>query len=282
MFSPPDLTIAYIRKRPESAGRVLARMRPTDAAAFLQEIPTRFAVQAVASMNPRPALLVIQQMGVTSGGALLRDLDSAAASTILRQVNPAEREEFLNELPRRLRRNIEMSLTFPTSAVGAHMTTAIAVLRETDKTSDALGLVKRAGRDFADLIFVVDDNRKLVGVVSVPTLLRRGTHTVLSELVDKTCAAVSPHARLEAIASLDAWHDYSCLPVVTRHGEVIGMISRKALRRAGQSEIADTDAVSPSMAESIVESLGASVVGLVDLWTSSARDSEGQGKQNGR
>ncbi len=282
MFSPPELTIAYIKKRPESAGRVLAKMRPADAAAFLREIPTRFAVQAVANMNPRPASLVIQQMGVTSGGALLRDLDSAEASTILRQVNRAEREEYIKELPRRLRRNIEMSLTFPTSTVGAHMTTAITVLRETDKTSDALGLVKQAGRDSADHIFVVDDDRKLVGAVSVPTLLRRGTHTVLSELADTTCASVSPHARLEAIASLDAWHDYSCLPVVTRRGEVIGMIWRKALRRAGQSEIADTDAVSPSMAESMVDALGASVAGLVDLWDLSAKNPEGQGGSNGR
>jgi len=282
VFSSPELTIAYIKRQPESAGRVLSKMRPTDAAVFLQAIPTRFAVQAVANMNPRPASLVIAKMGVTSGGALLRDLDSAEASTILRQVDRTEREELLKELPRRLRRNIEMSLTFPTGTVGAHMTTAIAVLRETDKTSDALGLVKQAGRDFADLVFVVDDNRKLVGVIPAPSLLRHGTHTALSELVDTTCAAVSPHARLEAIAGMDAWHDYSCLPVVTRRGEVIGMISRKALRRAGQSKIADTDAVSPSMAESMVEALVASVVGLVDLWTSSARNSEGQGGQNGR
>jgi magnesium transporter len=282
MFSTPELTIAYIKKRPESAGRVLASLQPADAAAFLQAIPTRFAIQAVAHMNPRPASLVIQQMGATSGTALIRDLGFAEASPILRQIDPADRNKFLAELPRRLRRDFEMSLAFPTGTVGAHMTTAIATLAESDKTANALELVKQAERDHADVIFAVDDKRKLVGAVTVTDLLRHPAHAVLADLLDTSCVALSAHARLDTIADLDAWHDYNRLPVVTRRGEVIGTIARKALRRSEQAEAADTDAISPTLVESMAGALGASVVGLIDFLASSIGGPADQGDRHER
>ena len=184
MSDTPDLTIAFIRKRPESAGRVLAAMRPAVAAAFLESIPTRFAVEAVAHMNPRPASELVQKMGVASGASLVRDLGFAEAAAILRQINPGIRNQFLAELPRRLRRDFEMSLAFPTDTVGAHMTTAIATLSENDKTSDALELIKQMERDHVDVVIVVDDRHTLVGAVTVTKLLRRPAHLPLAYQLD--------------------------------------------------------------------------------------------------
>ncbi len=282
MISPPELTIAYIKKRPESAGRVLASMQPEDAAAFLQAIPTRLAVQATATMNPWPASLVIRQMGATSGAALLRDLGFAEASMILRLIDPTNRPRLLAEIPRRLRRDFEMSLAFPAGTVGAHMTTAVATLAESDKISSALDLIKQAERDHADVIFVADDKRKLVGAVTVATLLRHPARTSLADLLDRSCVTLSAHTRLDTITSLDAWHDYSQLPVVNRRGELIGVISRKALRRSDLGGVADSASRPPSLIESMTEVLSASVVGLVDLLVSSSGSSDGRGDVDGR
>jgi len=268
MFSTPELTIAYIKKRAASAGGVLASLPPADAAAFLSEIPTRFAVQAAAQMNARSAALILRQMSVIAGSALLRDLDFANAASILRQVDPADRREYLAELPSRLRRDFDRALAYPPGTVGAHMTTAIAMLAETDTAAKALELHKQAERDPADVIFVVDDQKKLLGAATVANLVRRPAHAALADLLDPTCVALSAHARLDAIAGLEAWHDYDCLPVVTRRGDVIGAISRTALRRVDQDVSADDGESSmPSLAESMTGALTASVTGLIDLMT---------------
>jgi magnesium transporter len=277
MFSTPELTIAYIKKRPESAGRVLASLQPGEAAAFLQAIPTRFAVHAMAKMNPWPASLVIQQMGATSGAALLRDMGFAEASMILRLIDPAGRSQFLAEIPRRLRRDLEMSLAFPTGTVGAHMTTAVATLAESDEVSVALDFIKQAERDHTDVVFVADRIRKLVGAVTVATLLRHPARTALADLLDRSCVALSAYTRLDMIASLDAWHDYNHLPVVNRRGELIGVVSRKALRRSDLGGMADSASSMPSLIESMAEVLSASVIGLVDLLASPSGSPDGRG-----
>lgn len=276
MPDTPELTIAFIKRRPESAGRVLAAMRPAVAAAFLQSIPTRFAVEAVAHMNPRPASALIRKMGVTSGAALLRDLSFAEASAILRQIEPGIRSQLLEELPRRLRRDFEMSLAFPTDTVGAHMTTAIATLSEDAKTSDALELIKQMERDHTDVILVLNDKHKLVGAVTVTSLLRHPTHISLVDQLDTSCVTLSAHARLDAVAGLDAWDDYNQLPVVSRRGEVIGTLARKAVSRAHLREHA-SDARAPSLAESMMDALAASAAGLAELLTPASDTAPGPG-----
>lgn len=282
MPDTPDLTMAFIKKRPESAGRVLAAMRPAVAAAFLQSIPTRFAVEAVAHMNPRPASVLVTKMGVTSGAALVRDLSFAEASAILRQIDPAVRNQLLEELPRRLRRDFEMSLAFPTDTVGAHMTTAIVTLSENDKTSDALELIKQMEGDHADVILVVNDKHKLVGAVTVTKLLRHPTHIPLADQLDTSCVTLSAHARLDTVASLDAWDDYNQLPVVSRRGEVIGTLSRKILSRPHLLEHEDQDSRMPSLAESMMDAFAASTAGLFDLLTPASERSGSPGDPDER
>ncbi len=264
-----ELSVAFIKKRPESAGRVLASMRPAVAAAFLQSIPTRFAVEAIAGMNPRPASLLVEQMDIVAAAALIRDLSFAQASTMLRRIEPVARNQLLQELPRRQRRDFEMSLAFPADTVGAHMTTAIATLAESDKTTDALELVRQMERDHTDVIFVVDGKHKLVGAANVMTLLRRPVPTPLADLLDRSCITLSAYARLDSIAGHDAWQDYNQLPVVSRRGEVIGTLSRKMLSRAHRQEHVQDDTGEPSMAESMIGALTTSAVGLLGLLTSS-------------
>ncbi len=281
MFSLPELTIAYIKRRPASAARVLASLPPEDAAAFLQEIPTRFAVDAVAHMHPWPASLVIQQMGVTSGAAILRELGFADAAKILRLVDPPDRRQFLADLPRRLRRDFESSLAFATGTVGAHMTTTVATLESSESVAAALDLVKQAERGNVEVIFVVDERKRLVGAVTLAALLRHPANTALAELLDTSCTALSAHARLDTVAGLDTWHDYNRLPVVSRRGELIGAISRQALRRADQAAVADMHTGAPSLAESMTEALAASVMGLVDLLGDSSGDRQLPGADHG-
>jgi magnesium transporter len=269
MIENLEITVAFIRKRPEAAGRVLASMRPAVAAAFLQSIPTRFAVDAVARMNPQPASMLVEQMDVVAGAALLRDLSFAQASTMLRRIEPAVRNQLLQELPRRQRRDFEMSLAFPADTVGAHMTTAIATLAENDKATDALELVRQMETDATDVIFVVDDHQKLAGAANITTLLRRQPDAPLEELIDRSCVTLSAYARLDSVADDAAWLDYNHLPVVSRRGEVIGTLSRKMLSRSHLHDHIPNGAGEPNLTDSMIGALTTSTLGLFSLLTSS-------------
>lgn len=282
MFEPQRLTLAYIRKRPESAARVLASMDAADSAAFLQQIPTRFAIPALACMSPHPASLLLRDVDTTSGAALLRDMEFSRACQVLRMIDDAGRRRLFADLPRRLKRDFENALAFPNGTVGAHMTTAIAALSGTDTVADAIRLIRKTENRTGDVVFIVDDRRRFSGVVPLAALLGAPAGMALADLLDTTCTQLSAYSRLDTVASLDAWHDFSRLPVVTRRGELAGALSRSALRRRGDGDAPWAATGGASLVDSMADALIVSIAGMFDLLVSGTGGLRGPGDGHGR
>ena len=66
-----SLILAFIDRRPATAGRALAAMEPGDAAALLEDIPVRYATRVLSHMGAWAAVALLTRMSV----------DKAAGST---------------------------------------------------------------------------------------------------------------------------------------------------------------------------------------------------------
>jgi magnesium transporter len=274
--SSTALTIAFIEKRPLAAGRVLAGMDPADAAAFLDTIPTRTAAKVVERLGAWPSSSIVTRMNQAGAATLLRQVPFRDAAAILRLVPAEMRAPLMADLPARLQRAFESSLSFGENTVGAQMTTAIVAIDGHLTAGDVREQLVRAPDAEADVVFVVDGDRRFLGAVSSAALLRRNATVTLGELMDETVTCLSARARLSSVADLDAWDEYVYLPVVDRQGSLIGALPRKAIREA--DEAASTGAGGrSSIAASMAEAFMVSVAELVELLTEGAPPSYGSG-----
>jgi len=272
-----ELTLAFINKRPESAARVLASIPASDAAAFTASIPTRYAVRLLAHLNAKSAAAIIRLTDIMAATAVVRDMEFSAAAAILRQVPSDERELLLADLPRRQRRGFLTSLAFAPDSVGAHMSTSVDALSANDTAADALRLKKDHQDSHSELIFVVDANRALIGIVTLLSLIQHAERTELSELMDTTCVSVSPNMRLAQIANLDIWHRFSQLPVVSRRGELLGAIFRQTIL-ATRSTFADgPNFAVQTITGTTLQMMGDGALGLFEMLTTSPSDQHGPG-----
>lgn len=263
MARASKLTLAFINKRPKSAAQILASLPAADAAAFVNTLPTRYAVKVFLSLSANSTASIIQQMDVTAATAAIRDMEFAAASAVLRQLAPSLRTAYIANLPDQQQREFEASLSFAPDTVGAKMTTFIATLTETDSVKSALSLLKEDPQRQSELVYVLDSNRKFMGAVRLLALLQYPPKTALGDLLDETCVSLSPHASLEQIAELEAWHEFSQLPVVSRRGEVIGTLFRKTF---SQPEIIDASAAdNNAVAGPLLFAMADCMRGLLDL-----------------
>jgi magnesium transporter len=265
MASSTPLTIAYIEKRPLSAARALDTMDPGDAAAFLETIPTRFAARALSRMGTSPASSLLIRMNATGAAAALKELGYQDAAAILR-LTPAEaRPALLDELPEKLRRDFEASLSFPEDTVGANMTTAIMTLSSNHTIADALAQIRRSPRMDADTVFVIDDSRMLAGAVTAAQLLRYPENSALGGLMDTNAVSLSARARLSSVTDLEAWDECSFLPVISRQKQVIGALSRRTMRQAAEYRPPRDGVERTSIVVSLAEAYFASAVALSQL-----------------
>lgn len=260
-----DLTSAYMTGRPESAGHVLGSLPAVDVARFLVALPAKVAVRPLSKMNAHAVALIVREMSADEGAALLVELGFAHAASILRQLQPGDRTALLEAMPRRSRRDFERSMVFPIGSVGAHMTTTLVAMAASETVAETLDVLKKNDQRQGDVVFIVDDDRKLLGAMTSTRLLRLPRRTTLADVSDKACTSISAHARLAAIAGLDDWQDYSQLPVVSRRGELIGSISRKSMLRASRRDAVDGAGPVPSLAVSMAMAITATTSGLLDL-----------------
>jgi Mg/Co/Ni transporter MgtE len=283
MASAPALPLAFIDRRPAAAARALTAMEPGDAAAFLQDVPARYATTAISYMSAWAACAVASLMDTESAAAALRGLHYQGAAAILRLMAPGPRERVLAELPGALRRDFRMTLSFPVDTVGAHMNTAILTQRPDHDVADARDLVRRAKKADDACVMVLTESHRLAGVVTPAALLRATGQTPLSEVMDAGVEPLSARVRIATVTERRDWDRYTSLPVVSRRGHVIGALSRETLRRAlSEAEPLESRPVR-RLPISLAEALAAAVTGLARLAvpTAGSRDDDPGGGRRG-
>lgn len=260
------LTLGLIEKRPLTAARSLASLDPGDAAAFLETLPTREAASVLSKMNAWPASALIAEMSAVNGAAVVVELDYQTAASITRVMPEAARAPLLAALPKKLSRDLNITLTYPADTVGANMSTLFIVVASDQTVADALAELRQIKRAKTGVAFIVDDSKRLLGMLNASDLLQLSNEARLNDVMDKSVAPLSARARLASVAWLPAWDDYAQLPVISRQKNLIGALARNAAQKNGIAKApVGMDAESRSILASIANAFITSGIGLAQL-----------------
>lgn len=280
MSDVSGLTLAFIDRHPAVAARILAARPASEVSAFLASIPAPHACRLLTTLDARTASAVLARMDHDLAAAMIRDLGFSEAAAILRQMDATKRKGLLAALPARQRAQFEASLFFAPNTVGALMTTKINVLLTSDSCKTALELIKGDAGAASDVIFIHDQQRKFKGTIRLLSLLKRSDKTSLVDLADTSVVALSPHASVDQVSGLSAWDKDTTLPVVSRRGEVIGALPRRALTATDASPTADF-AKPNSLVGEMIPAMTHAIGGFLDLVLKPTSPAQRQNKRPG-
>jgi len=260
------LSIAFIEKHPAAAARALTAMDREDAAALLEAIPSRFAHHAFTAMPAWSAAVIMSGMQEATVAAVLQRINYLHAAAILRLLDPHRRPGILEAVPRRLKRDFETSLSYPQDTIGAHMTVDIVALDRQHSVQDALQEVRRATHANVEVIYVIDSEKRLAGMVKTAALLRLPGDIALEAAMDSSVEPAPARALMAGVGGLALWGEYAEIPVRSRQGQLIGALPRKALF----AQVSDHPADLQGLAGPLRGALGATLGGLLRLWANPA------------
>lgn len=226
MADAPLLTIAFLERLPDSSAKVIAGMRPQDAAALFEAVPTRIVTPIVERMEKWPAALCLQHISEERAAAILSKIAYQDATVLLRLTPVERREAVLAQLPTRLARDLTESLRYPRNCVGAWMDLSVPTLSAGATVKDAIAVMKSGERPAGEAIFVVDDAQRLAGLVPAESLLRHSANTKLGNILQAGLKPLFARSLLRDVHSDAGWNDYLRLPVAGRNGQLLGTLSR--------------------------------------------------------
>jgi magnesium transporter len=117
-----------------------------------------------------------------------------------------------------------------------HMVARVPVGAPTDHVGAMLASLAGEEYDAANAVYVLDDERRLKGVVSLRKLLGAGMQRKLGEIMSAPTATAEPDEDQELVAVLAIDHDISEVPVVDPQMRLLGVVPARALLRIQRRE----------------------------------------------
>ena len=175
---------------------------------------------------------IVALMGPREVAAALGELDSDDAVEVVQTLEEPLREEVLEAVSAEERAVLEHGLTFAEDSAGRLMQrelVSVAAGWTVGDTIDHLRVV--AERDDEDLpnefydIFVVDDEHRLLGAVSLSRMLRSKRPVAMRELMNTELRSVPVTMDQEEVAMLFRQYDLASVPVIDDAKRLVGVIT---------------------------------------------------------
>jgi magnesium transporter len=184
-------------------------------AAIFAYFPLRWQVEMVKGTGQQGMAKLIERMGHDDRVDLLRRLDPQVADGLLRLVDEADR------------RDIATLVKYPEHSAGALMTTDYAWLPANITVEVALDRLRLQAPDRETIyyVYVVDDQRRLLGVVSLRDLILAPRQKLLSELMERNVVTVKVTDDPEKVAQDMTRYDLLAVPVVDDTQRLVGIIT---------------------------------------------------------
>jgi Mg/Co/Ni transporter MgtE len=116
------------------------------------------------------------------------------------------------------------------------MSSDIAVFDRSVTVRDCLAQLRTLPETLRGAAFVVEKEKRLIGVVDIARLLAASDESGIDVAVRMDIKRLSPFARLVSIMALPAWDTALFLPVVDSKGQLLGALHFDALREGMKSE----------------------------------------------
>ena len=185
----------------------------------------------LAQLHPADLADIIEELDINQRTAVFQSLDVETAAETLEETDPKIQVSLIEDLDAAEASDIIELMAHPEETAGGLMTTAFLSFTPSDTTGEAIRAI-RDGAEEMDLIYyvyVTDEDRRLLGVISLRDLLVAEPETRLAEIMDTRVVAVPLDEEKDKIASHFAKYGMMAIPVVDGDNRIEGTILFKSL-----------------------------------------------------
>jgi magnesium transporter len=212
---PPDQADLFDDLLNSEQDQLLPLLDLEDSADILEKLEEEKAAEVAGRLSTEDLTRILGEMEPDEAADLLGDIEPADAALALAVLEETEAE------------GIRTLLIYPDESAGGLMTPADILLQKEMTVEEAITHLRRMkpNTETVYYLFVVDQERRLVGVVSLRQLVVSPPQTRIAEIMDPDVIQVQAEADQEEAARLTSRYDLLALPVVDEEEHLLGLIT---------------------------------------------------------
>ncbi len=214
-------------------------IHPSDVAKIMDTLPVDIAFDSFIAFpeKKRPVLFVylghylqrkiINRLAKEQASAILNHLDSNDRYSFFISLNALERSKFIEYLDVKIKKATQDTLGYPKQSVARLVNTDFATIKAEMTIAEANKHLcdNHRDSDTANVIYVVDDNGKLVDDIPVRRLVLNETTKKISDIMDGVVIKLNIRDNTDEAISKFREYDRTVLPVTNDDNLLLGVVT---------------------------------------------------------
>ncbi|MCK9408507.1 MAG: magnesium transporter [Bacteroidetes bacterium] len=160
---------------------------------------------------------------------IVEELPSDEATDIVSELSDEKAEEVLDDLSAKDSQDLKELLQYDENTAGGIMQKEVITVHQKDTVKKAIQAVRRAAKEDVGqhlyFVYVVDENEKLVGSLSISNLILLSPARRIYKVMDTDIISVKTDMDQEEVANIFKKYNLVAAPVVDFSGRVVGRIT---------------------------------------------------------
>ncbi|MDR0351282.1 MAG: magnesium transporter [Puniceicoccales bacterium] len=229
---------------PTDVGKFLERLTSVEQQFIVQKLSAPIASEVLASMAPDDSAEIIRTMRDFRAVRIIEELEPDDAVDLLLNLEIKDRERLITKLPKEVAITIRNLLKYDPNTAGGVMTPYVTTLRVSMIVDEAIQHIRREKNETenTDTLYVIDNQRKLVGTTSVRNLIWAKSDQKVSDIMDADIThACNYQTEDKKVAQIMTESGLQTLPIIDTQGRLLGIVTHddviNILQEAATSDI---------------------------------------------
>lgn len=234
------LIIKYLKElKKEDFQGIIDELQPYDIAKIYRDLPEKHRLKFLLFLTPKQIAELIQELdrrlqadvlqklGVEKSSTIMGLMDNDDLADLLNEMSVEKIQEFLSQMGNEESSEVQNLMQYPAETAGGIMTNRFVWIRKYYTVREAVDKFKSFAQ-FAETInylYVLDEDKKLVGVVSYRDLLLADLNDKIEDIMFTRIISVPVDMDQEEVAKTIERYDFIAVPVVEHDGRLVGIIT---------------------------------------------------------
>lgn len=225
--------------RPIDTADILALLDPKISWKLLEHLPNRATVFSYLEAEEQVEMAFLFPRA--SLAKLVGEMPSDERTDLYKHLNQNQRDALLPALAQAEREDIRRLSAYAEKTAGALMTSDYATLKAEMTVAEALAALRLEAPDAETIYhaYVIDEQRKLQGVISLRTLILASPEQLIGDIMLSKVISSNVHQNQEDVAKTIARYDLIALPIIDNNGALVGIVTHDDAMDVASDEATD-------------------------------------------
>lgn len=206
---------------------IFTRLSSSEQEIFLEFISISLLADVLSELDGENQLKIINILDTRKAALAVTEMNNDDLVSLLSQLDEEKSRELMSYLDEELSADIKNLLDFPPETAGRIMNNKMVWINQTYTVREAVDKLKHFAElaEYLNYLHVIDNDKKLVGVVSYRDLLLGDIHQKIEDIMNTRIVTVDALMDQEEVARTIQRYDFVTIPVIDEESKLLGIVT---------------------------------------------------------